>query len=61
MHLADIVYNDEGVYGDGVNVAARIESLSVSPHRPPEESSPLPWMYPPSRDANSRAVASQSP
>ncbi|MCK5571500.1 MAG: adenylate/guanylate cyclase domain-containing protein, partial [Bacteroidetes bacterium] len=30
MHLADIVYNDEGVYGDGVNVAARIESLSVS-------------------------------
>jgi TolB-like protein/Flp pilus assembly protein TadD len=29
MHLADIVYNDEGVYGDGVNVAARIESLSV--------------------------------
>ncbi len=29
LHIGDIVYEDEGAYGDGVNVAARIESLSV--------------------------------
>jgi adenylate cyclase len=29
IHSGDIVHDDEGVYGDGVNVAARIESLSV--------------------------------
>ena len=29
IHIGDIVYEDDGVYGDGVNVAARIESLSV--------------------------------
>lgn len=30
LHLGDIVYDDEGAYGDAVNVAARIESLSTS-------------------------------
>lgn len=29
IHLGDIVYYDEGIYGDGVNVASRIESLGV--------------------------------
>ena len=28
LHLGDIVYDDEGAYGDAVNLAARIESLS---------------------------------
>ncbi len=30
MHTGDIVYDDEGIYGDGVNVASRIEGLAVS-------------------------------
>ena len=30
IHLGDIVYDDEGVYGDGVNISSRIESLSAS-------------------------------
>lgn len=29
IHLGDIVYYDEGIYGDGVNVANRIESLGI--------------------------------
>jgi TolB-like protein/Flp pilus assembly protein TadD len=30
MHTGDIVYDDEGIYGDGVNVASRIEGLATS-------------------------------
>ena len=30
MHIGDIVYDDEGIYGDGVNVASRIEGLAIS-------------------------------
>jgi LuxR family maltose regulon positive regulatory protein len=29
LHIGDIVYSDDGIYGDAVNVAARIEKLSV--------------------------------
>ncbi len=29
IHAGDIVYDDEGVYGDGVNIASRIQALSV--------------------------------
>jgi len=29
IHSGDIVYDDDGIYGDGVNIASRIESLSV--------------------------------
>lgn len=30
LHTGDIVYDDEGIYGDGVNVASRIEGLAIS-------------------------------
>ncbi len=30
IHIGDVVHDDEGIYGDGVNVASRIESLSVA-------------------------------
>ena len=30
IHLGDIVYDEEGVYGDGVNISSRIESLSAA-------------------------------
>jgi TolB-like protein/Tfp pilus assembly protein PilF len=29
IHTGDVVHDDEGVFGDGVNVAARIQALSV--------------------------------
>ena len=29
LHIGDIIRDEDGVYGDGVNVAARIEGLSV--------------------------------
>ena len=30
LHIGDIIFNDEYVFGDGVNVASRIESLGVA-------------------------------
>jgi len=30
IHTGDIVHSDDGIFGDGVNVASRIEGLSVS-------------------------------
>jgi adenylate cyclase len=30
LHLGDIIFNDEDIVGDGVNIASRIESLSVA-------------------------------
>lgn len=30
ISLGDVVYDDKGIYGDGVNIASRIESLSTS-------------------------------
>ncbi len=29
LHSGDIVHDDEGIYGDGVNIASRIESLAI--------------------------------
>ncbi|MGI9542934.1 MAG: adenylate/guanylate cyclase domain-containing protein [Cyclobacteriaceae bacterium] len=30
LHSGDIVHDEEGIYGDGVNIASRIESLSIA-------------------------------
>lgn len=30
IHIGDVVYDDREIYGDGVNVASRIESISVA-------------------------------
>ncbi len=30
IHIGDVVYDDEGVFGDAVNIAARVQSLSVA-------------------------------
>jgi len=30
LHTGDIVYDDEGIYGDGVNVASRIEAMAAA-------------------------------
>ncbi|MBU2494493.1 MAG: guanylate cyclase [Bacteroidetes bacterium] len=30
IHVGDIVYEDDGAYGDGVNVASRIQSMAVA-------------------------------
>jgi adenylate cyclase len=29
LHLGDVVYQDDGIYGDGVNVASRIQTMSI--------------------------------
>jgi TolB-like protein/Tfp pilus assembly protein PilF len=29
IHTGDIVHDDEGIYGDGVNIASRVESLAI--------------------------------
>lgn len=30
LHTGDIVYDDEGIYGDGVNIASRLEGMAVA-------------------------------
>lgn len=30
IHIGDVVYDDEGIYGDAVNIAARVQSLGIS-------------------------------
>jgi adenylate cyclase len=30
LHIGDIIFNEEGIFGDGVNLASRIESLGVA-------------------------------
>ncbi|HBX64788.1 MAG TPA: guanylate cyclase, partial [Balneolaceae bacterium] len=29
IHIGDVVYDDEGIYGDAVNIAARVQSLGI--------------------------------
>ncbi|MTI87810.1 MAG: tetratricopeptide repeat protein [Balneolaceae bacterium] len=30
IHIGDVVYDDEGIYGDAVNISARVQSLGIS-------------------------------
>ncbi len=30
IHIGDVVYDDEGIYGDAVNVAARVQALGIA-------------------------------
>ena len=30
IHMGDVIYDDEGIYGDAVNIAARVQSLGVA-------------------------------
>lgn len=30
IHIGDVVYDDEGIYGDAVNVAARVQALGIT-------------------------------
>ncbi|MFA7288530.1 MAG: adenylate/guanylate cyclase domain-containing protein [Melioribacteraceae bacterium] len=30
IHIGDVVYEDDGVFGDGVNIASRVESLGIA-------------------------------
>lgn len=30
IHMGDVMYDDEGIYGDAVNIAARIQALGIS-------------------------------
>lgn len=30
IHLGDVMYDDEGIYGDAVNIAARVQALGIS-------------------------------
>lgn len=30
IHMGDVMYDDEGIYGDAVNIAARVQSLGIS-------------------------------
>jgi TolB-like protein/Tfp pilus assembly protein PilF len=30
IHTGDVVHDDEGIYGDGVNIASRVESMAVT-------------------------------
>lgn len=30
IHMGDVIYDDEGIYGDAVNIAARVQSLGIA-------------------------------
>ena len=30
IHIGDVMYDDEGIYGDAVNIAARVQALGIS-------------------------------